>query len=301
MIPKFPEFKKLELSDQSDIEKITSKYQPYSDFNFQSLWSWNVFDTSQVSILNENLVVIYKDHITQETELTYLGSSNVNDTLDKLFNFMEKSSINFKNCKFPEISISKIDFKKFFIEIDLDFCEYIYDINKLSSYERSEYIKKRGKVNTFVKNNKQAGVKKLNLNSDEIGKDLLLLNDKWIDNRSKKVHDDKAKNEPIALKRFLDAKFKNSIGVGVYNNNELIGFSLATTEANKYAISHFTKADTSYVGVYEFLMRESARVLEELGCHYLNYQEDLGLDGLRVAKHSYRPIGFLRKYKISKH
>ncbi len=32
MIPKFPNFKKIELSDRADVEKFTLKYPPYSDF-----------------------------------------------------------------------------------------------------------------------------------------------------------------------------------------------------------------------------------------------------------------------------
>ena len=38
MIPEFPEFKKLELSNKEEIEKITQKFPPYSDFNFVSMW-----------------------------------------------------------------------------------------------------------------------------------------------------------------------------------------------------------------------------------------------------------------------
>lgn len=41
MIPKFPEFKKLELSNKEEIENFTSKFPPYSDFNFVSMWCWD--------------------------------------------------------------------------------------------------------------------------------------------------------------------------------------------------------------------------------------------------------------------
>lgn len=58
MIPEFPEFKKLELSDEEKIEKITKKFPPYSDFNFVSMWSWNIYNTVTISQLKKNLVVL---------------------------------------------------------------------------------------------------------------------------------------------------------------------------------------------------------------------------------------------------
>jgi len=42
MIPEFPQFKNLELTDKIDVEKFTSKFPPYSDFNFVSMWSWDI-------------------------------------------------------------------------------------------------------------------------------------------------------------------------------------------------------------------------------------------------------------------
>ena len=42
MLPEFPQFKKLELSDKEEVEKFTSKFPPYSDFNFVSMWSWDI-------------------------------------------------------------------------------------------------------------------------------------------------------------------------------------------------------------------------------------------------------------------
>ena len=42
MIQEFPKFKSIELSDREDVEKIAHKYLPYLDFNFVSMWSYNI-------------------------------------------------------------------------------------------------------------------------------------------------------------------------------------------------------------------------------------------------------------------
>ena len=57
MIPEFPKFKNLELSDKNDIEKFTSKFLPYSDFSFVSMWSWDIKGEMRIAQLNGNLVV----------------------------------------------------------------------------------------------------------------------------------------------------------------------------------------------------------------------------------------------------
>ncbi|MGA9396241.1 MAG: hypothetical protein WCA83_14480 [Azonexus sp.] len=41
MIPDFPEFKPLELTDRAAIEAVVHAFPPYSDFSFTNLYAWN--------------------------------------------------------------------------------------------------------------------------------------------------------------------------------------------------------------------------------------------------------------------
>ena len=105
--------------------------------------------------------------------------------------------------------------------------------------------------------------------------------------------------ELSVINRFLEARFKNALCVAIYNLKEIIGFSIFSFHSNDYVVSHFTKANTAYKGIYEFLLRESASLLNKLGYKFLNHQEDMGLPGLREAKKSYRPVKFLKKYTVT--
>lgn len=300
MIPKFPEFKKLELSDQDDIELITSKYEPYSDFNFPSMWTWDVYDNTLISELNGNLVAILSNHLTNQIVYSYLGNIKLNETLEEIFSFLEKRKIIQPKISWvPEISLSNIDFQKYFIEIDLNSCDYIYDLGELASYEGSKYTKKRGKSNTFVRNYPNASIKVMDMQNQDDLQEIYSLNNSWLKNRTQHDTDLSIDKELFAIKRFLNAHFMNTYCVGVYDQR-LIGYSIFSFHSNSYSISHFTKADVSYKGVYEFMMRESAANLNKLGYKYLNYQEDMGILGLRMAKNSYRPIKFLRKYFVKR-
>ncbi len=57
-IPKFPSSKKLTLADQAEVQNFVEKFPPYSDYNFTSLYSYNVENNIELSWLNNNLVVL---------------------------------------------------------------------------------------------------------------------------------------------------------------------------------------------------------------------------------------------------
>jgi hypothetical protein len=58
---------------------------------------------------------------------------------------------------------------------------------------------------------------------------------------------------------------------------------------------HFEKARDEYKGIYQFVNQAFAASLPEYFT-YINREQDLGDEGLRQAKMTYRPSGFVRKY-----
>ena len=91
MISQFPLFKKLTIQDKNEIEEVTRKYPSYSNFNFGTLYSYNINDECEVSFLNNNLVVKFKDYVTGEIFLTFLGNTKVERTIETLLDYAEKA------------------------------------------------------------------------------------------------------------------------------------------------------------------------------------------------------------------
>ncbi|MDR1306612.1 MAG: phosphatidylglycerol lysyltransferase domain-containing protein [Treponema sp.] len=58
---------------------------------------------------------------------------------------------------------------------------------------------------------------------------------------------------------------------------------------------HFEKALEEYKGIYQFINQDFAAALPTCYTH-INREQDLGDEGLRHAKMSYRPCGFVRKF-----
>lgn len=299
MIPKFPDFKKLDLSDRDDIEKFTSQYDPYSDFNFAEMWAWDLDGQFEFCELNGNLIIVPNYYYDNSYSLSYLGNNNLEDTLAKLFDFMKSKKLGELKLRLvPEVSLSGIDLNKYFIEIDIDNCDYVYDLKRLSNYEGTGYNKKRLTLNHFLRNYADCKIVEIDLNNPVNQQEINELTKTWVKNKLKNNNGFDSNKELIALKRFLESEQNNVLCVGVTHSDKLIGYMIFSLLNNKYVMCHFAKGDVSFYGIYEYLMKHSAEILVRKGYEFMNHQEDLGIPGLRFSKSSYKPVSFLRTYAI---
>ncbi len=62
-------------------------------------------------------------------------------------------------------------------------------------------------------------------------------------------------------------------------------------------VIHFEKAAPGYKGLYQFINQSFAAILPE-DYETINREQDLGDMGLRQAKLSYRPTGFVKKFRV---
>ena len=90
------------------------------------------------------------------------------------------------------------------------------------------------------------------------------------------------------------------IGAGIFADEELVALSTLEIVDNKYAFTHFEKADmANFPGIGSFLNQQVANLLASRGIQYINIEPDLGIAGLRMSKRSYFPCGYLRKFSVS--
>lgn len=300
MIPLFPKFKNLELEDRKEIEKITKQYPPYSDYNFVSLWSYDVEQSTRISLLYGNLVVKFFDYFGIESFYSFIGATNVKETITALLSHAQTSRTAKKLVLIPEITITsnlKI-FDNFRIEEDKDNFDYILSINDVSRLVGNKYGAKRNFVNRFTKKYTETDIAIFDLKKPELQKQIIKLFLIW-EKQSQKTRSE-TQLELIAIQRLLtSAEFFNLIPLGIFIDGTLVAFSINEIVHGDYGLIHFEKADESYVGIYQYLKKMTALCLQKLNCVYINYEQDLGIPGLRKAKESWQPIKYLKKYIIS--
>ncbi len=298
MLPKFPLLKKVEINDFQDVEKFTHKFPPYNDFEFASLWTYDTKGQNEIGTLNDNLVIKIQDFLSGDLFYSFIGTAMVDKTIATLLESCKKEGLEEKLYLVPEINVKEIkDNSNINVVIDLDNSDYILSIDELSSLTGKKYYDKRNLVNRFQKNYPEHKVEMLDLDSSKIQNELLELFLKWEKNKKKKKEDTEI--ELIAIKKlFAILNLLHVYGLGVYVNGQLVGFTTYHKIDNDYAIMTFEKGDITCEGIYSYLNHKTAIHLKELGCKYLNYEQDLGIPGLKKAKQLWRPVFFLNKYSI---
>lgn len=301
-IPTFPSFSKLHLNHREAIERIISTFPPYSDFNFTSLWSYDTEELCAVSLLNNNLVVQFSDYIDNKPFLSFLGTKNVESTIDTLLNFSFKSEKLLKYLKLvPHHSIEVIKNKNGQYEIleDNDNHDYILSIQDMAELKGGKYYDKRNLVNRFNKKYPHIQSKILNISDTHTQKQMIELFLHWAKQKKRKVEETETEKRAI-LRLFALSPHIRCFAIGLFDNARMIGFATYELAHDLHGVMSFEKGDITYDGIYSVLNHETSKHLHKLGFKYLNYEQDLGIPGLKQAKRLWRPIHHLKKYIIKK-
>jgi hypothetical protein len=169
---------------------------------------------------------------------------------------------------------------------DRDNFDYLYLRSDLAELGGKKYHKKRNLVNQFV--NSYAHEERP-LTPELIPPALRVL-DRWREDKGVEG-DYPAARESLELFAVLGLR-----GALYSVNGEPAGWCLGEgLAAGRMFAIHFEKALDDYKGIFQYMNQRFAASLPE-SFAYLNREQDLGDEGLRQAKLTYRPCGFVRKY-----
>jgi hypothetical protein len=297
MIAEFPTFSPLQVGDRPHVQKLTKPYAPYSDFNFTSLYSWDTREAVRVSVLNGNLVVRFTDYTTGQPFYSFLGDHDTQDTTRRLLALAQSEGLEQQLLLVPEVSAQHGPLGAFEATQDDDNFDYILSVERLQNYHGNKLGPKRNFVNRF---NREYESRTAIIDLADVGAQTRFLDmfHRWLVAKGERA--DNAENELLALHRVMFAarSIPELFTVATFVEGDLTGFSINEILGNGYAMIHFEKADPNYIGAYAHLMQQMAVLLGARGCQYINYEQDLGVFGLRRGKRSYVPTFFLRKFAV---
>lgn len=297
-LPAFPRFVKLEVTHKNLVRQYVSQFPPYSDFNFVSMFSYNTNNDVAISNLHDNLVVIFNDYLTNQPFLSFLGINKPIETLQALHHFAQKKSISPTIKLVPEIFIQKhrkqIE-NSFSIVEDIDSHDYIYNAHDLATLDSPQFASKRRLVNIFRRRYKNHEISTLNLEDASTIHKLQALFVQW----SNAKHKDQQETaiEKKSFDRLLyHAHHLDIQCIGISVDSELKAFLIYEISHNYHGIGHFGKTDYEQTGIYQMLIHAAAIEMFHTGCTFINLEQDLGLEGLRISKRSWNPTHYLKKY-----
>lgn len=296
MISHFPDFTPINMKLKEEIQLFTRRFDPYEDFSFVNLYTWDTNGKAGVAWLNNNLVIKIPNY-TDRTKFSYtfIGLSRLDETVSKLLDTFPRLEL------IPTFIVSGLlQPDKYAIAEDRDNFDYMYEVKALAELSGRQLRKKRNLFNTAQKTvGKRVECKTVNKLNPEILNDIEAVIAKWL-KITKQSQDDTAFEE-IALKRLVGAFGELDLWATLcYVDNTLNGFSVHEIVSEEYAICHFEKSlNQELVGINTILIKESALFLSDKST-IVNWQQDLGIEGLRKAKRAYAPSYYLKKYWISR-
>jgi hypothetical protein len=263
------------------------------------MFCYNINDTIQVSWLNGNLVVLFQNIITGELYFSFLGENLATETAFTLLNHCRQADIKDKLCYIPECTRKHINDQGLTITEDRDNNDYILSTGAFSLLKGNAYKEKRNAINKFHRIHPSHHTEIIDLESEKIQQQVNTLYLNWIEN--KKAGSNETEYEYKAFTRLMEnSRHFNVTALGIYVDDKLAAFNIFEILDNAYAICHFGKYDISVTGVFTFLLKETTAFLQDNHVEFLNFEQDLGIAGLRESKLQLRLVAFLKKYIINK-
>ncbi len=302
MIPAFPQFKHLELQDFGEVSGYISQYRHYSDWNIISLWSWNSGQTCRVSLLHKNLVIEMAHYVSQKKVYAFLGPHRTQQTINKLAQHAFEQTGSAKIHLVPESALTPalLAHPESKIRLDRDNFDYIYSLNLLRDMKGAKYRGKKNFVNRFVRSyEKSCSVLELDISNPQHISSIQEMFQRWETTQKKSRSETQFELNAVMTLIKHAAHFPDLITIGLYVKDVLVGISINSRTDDDYATNHHELADVSYIGSFQYLRLKTAEVLYQKGYRHINFEQDLGVPGLRRAKKSWRPVKYMRKATIT--
>ncbi len=187
----------------------------------------------------------------------------------------------------------------FHIEKDRDNFDYIIDAQEFTALDGRDYHSKRKDYTHFFDENKDPiELTTLNIADPQHQAEILRLFEEW-NELSGKDENESLHEMQATQKIFSGVGILNLHVFGIRISNKLVAYLIAEVVHNDYAVLHFGKWDYRYKGIGTVIQHHSIDSLRKLGCLYINYEQDLGIEGIRRAKELCKPAFYLEKYCIS--
>jgi uncharacterized protein len=178
--------------------------------------------------------------------------------------------------------------------------DYLYDIQDLITLQGNRFHKKKNLLNQFKKKHSH---RFLPFKEALIGQ-VLGMQGAWCVWRDCEA-DNTLSQENRAIQRVLQqwAKLKGLEGGVLLVDEKVVAYTIGERLNLDMLVIHFEKGDPDYKGVYQAINQMFLKSLDDNPDYRtikrVNREQDLDNEGLRDAKLSYHPIGFLKKYQVT--
>ena len=172
--------------------------------------------------------------------------------------------------------------------------DYLYRTDDLADLSGNRFHKKKNLVNQFVKRYDFQFIRL----GPKFANEAMAMQEDWCLWRDCESIEALAAENRV-IRRVFDQwhALAGIMGGGLVVDGRLVAYTIGEALEKRHLIIHFEKGNTDYKGVYQAINQLFVQSVRS-DFDTVNREQDLGDEGLRKAKMSYQPVGFLEKYDL---
>ncbi len=180
-------------------------------------------------------------------------------------------------------------------EPEPDQFDYLYDARELRDLPGNRFHKKKNLVNQFKRKNSYAYVE---MNA-EMADRAMALQDDWCNWRLCDSSSQLSAENQAIMKTLQNwGALEKLMGGCIFVEDLIVAYTIGEMLTADTLLIHFEKGCPEYKGAYQAINQLFLQQQPEQQVRQVNREQDAGDEGLRKAKLSYNPTGFLKKYRI---
>ena len=295
--------KKIEKNDKIIFDKFFKDANCQSSkYTFTNLFMWrNLYNVSW-AVENDVLFIFTENDKTFSAWQPFGAPENMQDAISKILtcakelkgdkefilNFLEKNFVD-ELKKFPDA--------KFEISFNPAYTDYVYAAEDLATLGGRKFHGKKNHLNQFYKDYPIAEYSPVT--AEIIPKCLELLDD-WYDTQLNdpelvNLRENLAHEKNAIHEIFSDYNFFGIKGGTILLGKNVAAFTFGEMLNSDTAVIHVEKAAADIRGAFTAI-NQNFVANEWQGATFINREEDMGIDGLRRAKESYKPVKMIKKF-----
>lgn len=286
-------FKDITINDKKEIELYTKQTNYFlCDYCFTDIFLWRYNYSTKFCIENDFLFLKIKTkEEKKEMYLTPLGKGDLKSAITSIIEDAKTKEIPFVMLSVPEKLKSEIEEimpDTFIFTETPENADYIYLAENMINLSGKKLHSKRNFINRFkeVYENRWSYEDITDKNIEEVFKYQL----DWYEENRKISNDNSLFSEisviATALKNFNELDLKGGL---LRIDGKIVAFTLASKSFEDMYTIQIEKAEHSINGAYQMINNEFAKRNFQ-NVKYVDREEDLGIEGLRKAKQSYKPV-----------
>lgn len=290
--------KRPELEDRALINHYLSYADTQScEMTFANTYLWSRHYNTGFAIVGDMLV--FGNTAGAVSFTVPVGPGDIKKTIDILMAYCEE-----KGVPFQLHNVTTKDFDRleelypgmFAIAYEREYADYVYETEKLAKLSGKKYHSKKNHINKFKALYPDWSYEPITRDNIE---ECFQMGLRWRELNGCEEDEEKHAEICVALNFLRLFDELEMRGGALRINGKIVAFTIGEPVRKDTLVVHIEKAFADVQGAYTMINQQFAEH-EGNGFTYINREEDMGEEGLRQAKMSYKPVFLIEKGVVRK-